>query len=254
MIDDWHSLSPWLVLLAPLAVVLGYTIFGLSGFGSTIISVPILAHFLPVSYLVPLMALLDLGSSVFVGTTGRKHLATGEIKRLLPFMIVGFVLGATALVRVPDVYLRAALGVLAIAIGLNAILNPVLKRTIAAWWVVPTGLFGGAISTVFGAGGPIYATYLSGRLRDKSEVRATASTVISISAFSRAGVYVVSGLLLHLPMLAGLVLLAPFAWLGLRTGHRIHVNLTQVQMRRVVGTVIVLTGISLLVRVLLRYL
>ena len=37
-----------------------YTVFGLSGFGSTVISVPILAHFLPVSYLVPLMALLDL--------------------------------------------------------------------------------------------------------------------------------------------------------------------------------------------------
>jgi hypothetical protein len=224
-------------------------VFGLSGFGSTVISVPILAHFLPVSYLVPLMAILDLASSIFVGTTGRKHLAKGEIKRLLPFMFVGFALGAALLVRVPDVYLRAALGIFAVGIGVNAIVNPTLHRKISAWWVLPAGLIGGAISTVFGAGGPIYATYLSGRLTDKSEVRATTSTVISISAFSRAAVYIVSGLLLHAAIIAGLVLLSPFAWLGLRTGHRIHVGLTQQQMRRVVGTIIVLTGISLLVHV-----
>ena len=39
---------------------------------------------------------------------------------------------------------------------------------------------------LFGAGGPIYATYLSGRLDDKHQLRSTVSTLISISAFSRA--------------------------------------------------------------------
>lgn len=252
MIGDWHSLSPWLIVLAPLSIALGYTIFGLSGFGSTLISVPILAHFLPVSYLVPLCALLDLGSSIFVGTTARQHVAKGELKRLLPLMLVGFALGAALLLHVPDAYLRTALGLFAVAIGANAIVNPVVDRTISPWWVVPTGVIGGAVSTTFGAGGPIYATYLSGRLRDKSEVRATTSTVISISAFSRAAVYVVSGLLLHAAIWTGLVLLAPFAWLGVRTGHRIHTGLTQRQMRRVIGTIIVLTGASLLIHVFVQ--
>jgi uncharacterized membrane protein YfcA len=71
--------------------------------------------------------------------------------------------------------------------------------------------------------------------------------VISISAFSRAAVYLVSGLLLHAAIWTGAVLLAPFAWLGLRTGTRIHTGLTQQQMRRVVGTIIVITGGSLLI-------
>jgi uncharacterized protein len=104
---------------------------------------------------------------------------------------------------------------------------------------------------VFGAGGPIYATYLSGRLRDKSQIRATISTLISISAFSRAVVYAVSGLLLHMTILAGGVVLAPFVWLGLRIGQRIHVGLTQEQMRRAVGTLVLLTGLSLLARAFL---
>jgi uncharacterized membrane protein YfcA len=245
---DWQTLSPWLIVLAPLVIVMGYTVFGLSGFGSTVIAVPILAHFLPVSFLVPLMAILDLFSSLFVGTTGRKHVSGAELKRLMPFMFAGFAIGAVLLVHVPDIYLRAALGIFAVAVGLNAMVNPVLHRTISAWWVVPAGLVGGAVSTVFGAGGPIYATYLSGRLHEKSQVRATTSTVISISAFSRAAVYIASGLLLHVVMLVALLLLAPFAWVGLRTGHRIHVGLTQQQMRRVVGAVVLATGASLLVR------
>ena len=248
---DLDNLSPWLFLVAPLVVIVAYTVFGLSGFGSTVISVPILAHFLPVSYLVPLMALLDLVSAIVVGSSGREHLSKEELKRLIPWMFVGFVIGATALVGVPDRYLRAALGLFSASIGIYSILNPTLTRTISKLWSIPAGIAGGGIATVFGAGGPIYATYLSGRLRDKSQVRATISTLISISAFSRAVVYAVSGLLLHMTIFAGGVVLAPFVWLGLKIGHRIHVGLTQEQMRRVVGFIVLATGTSLLLRAFL---
>ena len=247
---DTAQLSPWLFVVAPFVIIVAYTVFGLSGFGSTVISVPILAHFLPVSYLVPLMALLDLASAIFIGTTGREHLSKEELKRLVPWMFVGFAIGATVLVGVPDRYLRVALGVFAATVGVHGILNPVLHRTISKLWSIPAGVAGGAIATMFGAGGPIYATYLSGRLKDKSQVRSTISTLISISAFSRAVVYAVTGLLLHLTILAGGLILAPFVWLGLRIGQRIHVGLTQEQMRRAVGALLVLTGLSLLVRAL----
>ncbi|HET7729198.1 MAG TPA: sulfite exporter TauE/SafE family protein [Usitatibacter sp.] len=246
------DLSPWLLLLAPLVMTIAYTVFGLSGFGSTVIAVPILAHFLPVPYLVPLMAVLDMVCAAFIGRANRQDVAVGELKRLIPFMFVGFVIGATVLVGVPERYLRLALGIFAVGVGVHGIFNPTLHRQISAWWVVPTGIVGGAIATVFGAGGPIYATYFGGRLRDKGALRSTISTLISISAFSRAIVYAVTGLLLHMSMLVGGLLLAPFAWLGLKIGQRIHVGLTQQQMRRTVGALLVLTGMSLLARVLLQ--
>jgi uncharacterized protein len=248
---DISHLSPWLLLVAPAIVIVAYTVFGLSGFGSTVITVPILAHFLPVSYLVPLMALLDLASATFMGTTGREHVSKAEMKRIIPFMFVGFVVGTTVLVGVPDEYLRAALGGFAVAVGIHGIVNPTLHRTISALWSVPAGIIGGAIATVFGAGGPIYATYLSGRLKDKDEIRSTMSALISISAFTRAILYAIAGLLLHAAILGGALLLSPFVWLGLKLGQRIHVGLSQQQMRRTVGCVLVLTGGSLLVRVLL---
>jgi uncharacterized membrane protein YfcA len=65
-------------------------------------------------------------------------------------------------------------------------------------------------------------------------------------------VYAVSGLLLHLSLFIGMVAMAPFVWIGLGIGRRIHVGLSQEQMRRVVGAILVVTGTSLLLRVALQ--
>ena len=246
MTDFLGGVSPWLFVVAPLVIIVGYTVFGLSGFGSTVISVPVLAHFLPVSYLVPLMVLLDMTSATVLGTAGREQVAVPELKRIIPFMFAGFAVGTTVLVKVPDDYLRPALAIFTIAIGLNSIVNPRIRRRISAWWCIPVGVVGGAVATVFGAGGPIYATYLSGRLQDKTEIRSTMSALISISAVSRAVLYAIAGLLLHMTILVGGLALAPFVFIGLKIGHRIHVGLTQEQMRRVVGAIVVVTGTLLL--------
>ena len=51
---------PLYVLVAvPCIVLLGYTIFGATGFGSSIISVPGLAHFFPLAFTVPLITTTD---------------------------------------------------------------------------------------------------------------------------------------------------------------------------------------------------
>jgi uncharacterized membrane protein YfcA len=247
---DVASLSPWLWIVAPVMIVIGYLVFGLSGFGSTIITVPILAHFLPISYLVPLLALIDCVSATIIGRTSREHLARDELKALMPVTFVGFVVGVTVLVKVPDVYLRVALGVFAVAVGIHGIVNPVVARRVSRWWVIPTGIFGGAMSTTFGTGGPIYATYLTARLSDKSQIRATMSTLIAISAIIRAVAYVVTGLVTT-ALAVGALLAAPFAWLGLKLGTRIHVGLSQQQMRRVIGALLIFTGSSLLARTFL---
>ena len=247
---DTTALSPWLWVVGPAVIVLGYLVFGLSGFGSTIVTVPILAHFLPISYLVPLLALIDCVTATIVGRTSREHLARDELKALLPITFVGFVVGVTVLVKVPDIYLRTALGIFAVAVGIHGIVNPVVTRRISRWWSLPTGIFGGAMSTTFGTGGPIYATYLSARLSDKSQIRATMSTLIAISAIVRAVTYVVTGLV-TVALASGALLAAPFAWLGLKLGTRIHVGLSQQQMRRVIGALLVLTGSSLLIRIFL---
>lgn len=248
--SELAALPPVFWVVAPLTILFAYTVFGMSGFGSTVIAVPILANWLPLTFLVPLMALGDLVAAVFVGGTNRRHVSGAELGRLLPFMIGGIALGVTALVNVPQPPLKAGLGLFAIAVGLHSILNPSPKGTISPWWCVPAGTVAGVLAAVFGAGGPVNVAYLAGRLRDKARIRSTVSVIISISATLRTALYAAAGLVLKGGILAAFALGIPFAWAGIALGTRIHTGLTNEQMRRVVGGVLVASGGVLLARVL----
>ena len=239
----------WIV--APLTILFAYTVFGMSGFGSTVIAIPILANWLPLTYLVPLMTLGDFVAAVAVGGSNRQHVSGAELKRLLPFMILGIALGVTVLVNVPQHPLKIALAAFAIAVGLHSVLNPAPKGTISPWWCVPAGTVAGILAAVFGAGGPVNVAYLAGRLRDKGQIRSTVSVIISISATIRTTFYALAGLVLKTGLLAGVAMAVPFAWAGIALGSRIHIGLTNEQMRRVVGGVLMTSGAVLLTRTLM---
>jgi uncharacterized membrane protein YfcA len=155
------------------------------------------------------------------------------------------------LVALPQAPLKAALALFAIAVGVQSIFNPTPRGRISKYWCVPVGILGGSIAAVFGAGGPLYIAYLSGRLSDKSEIRSTISAIITVSATTRALVYAFTGLLLTVPIAVGMAILSPFVWGGLKLGSRIHTGLTQEQMRRAIGAILILTGAILLARTLL---
>lgn len=241
-------LAFWVV--APLTLVFAYTVFGMSGFGSTVIAVPILAIWLPPTVVIPLMTLGDLVAAVTVGTAGRRQVSVPELKRIMPFMVVGIVAGVAALVTVPQEPLKVALALFTLAVGVHSILNPSPKGTISPWWCIPAGSTAGFCASVFGAGGPINVAYLAGRLRDKGEIRSTVSTIISISATLRTTLYALAGLALKPVILAGFAAGIPFAWLGLRLGSRIHTGFTNEQMRRAVGGILLASGTVLLARTL----
>ncbi|MCL4689266.1 MAG: sulfite exporter TauE/SafE family protein [Burkholderiales bacterium] len=241
-------LAFWVV--APLTLVFAYTVFGMSGFGSTVIAVPILVIWLPPTVVIPLMTLGDLVAAVTVGTAGRRQVSVPELKRIMPFMVVGIVAGVAALVTVPQEPLKVALALFTLAVGVHSILNPSPKGTISPWWCIPAGSTAGFCASVFGAGGPINVAYLAGRLRDKGEIRSTVSTIISISATLRTTLYALAGLALKPVILAGFAAGIPFAWLGLRLGSRIHTGFTNEQMRRAVGGILLASGTVLLARTL----
>ncbi|MBI3715628.1 MAG: sulfite exporter TauE/SafE family protein [Betaproteobacteria bacterium] len=239
----------WIV--APLVVLFAYFLFGIGGFGSAVIMVPLLAHWLPLTFVVPLVVLLDLVASAMVGKASRQAISGPELKRLLPYFIVGIILGVTLLVSLPQRPALIALGLFCLVVGVQNIFSPGFSGAISKWWSIPAGLLGGMLGAMFGTGGPIYIVYLSKRLSDKTQVRATISTIISISTAIRAVSYAISGLLLSLKLLAGVLVLLPLMFLGIQIGSRVHLSLTDVQMRKAVGVLLLMSGASLLLRNLL---
>lgn len=242
--------SAELLVFAPLIVVLAYMLFGLSGFGSTLFSAPLLAHFLPLRFVVPTVVLLDFCASLTLGTRFRESVNRRELIFLVPVMLAGIALGVTLLVNLPQRAALGSLGAFALGYGLFTLRGSALPQRISRLWAVPAGIVGGALGALFGSGGPVYVMYLSGRLDGKAELRSTVSAVIVISSAFRILMFALAGLLFRREqwlMAAGLV---PFMLLGLFVGNRLHVNLSRAQLARLVSGLLVVNGASLLWRAL----
>jgi uncharacterized membrane protein YfcA len=238
------------LLVLPVVILAAYTVFGATGFGSSIIAVPLIAHALPLTFAVPLVTTLDcLGTSIATARQWRRaHFR--ELRRLLPTMLVGILAGTTILVHLPRAPALLALGIFAIAYGVYTLIGPPPKAAIGAGWAWPIGFVGGVFSALFGTGGPIYIVYLASRIHDKSELRATSSALIGISVAIRATVFAASGLLTAHGLLATALLLVPVVLAGYVAGNRLHHALSRGGVMRLIALLLVGNGTLLAARAL----
>ncbi|MHB9119464.1 MAG: sulfite exporter TauE/SafE family protein [Burkholderiales bacterium] len=232
--------------LAALIVLFAYFIRGITGFGSGLIAVPLLAHFLPLPFVVPMVLVLDFSASLSLVRSVRRNIRWDELKYLFPFSIVGVALGVFMLIHMPREPLLAGLGIFVIVFGLRNVLNIHGERLISRWWAIPAALSGGSVGAVFGTGGPPYIIYLSHRLHDKTQLRATFTGLFVIEGLMRATLFVATGLLLQKGMFTALLVALPLMASGLYLGHRVHVGLSNRQMMKIIGTLLLLSGGSLL--------
>ena len=226
-----------------------YFIRGITGFGSGLIAVPLLALSQPLHFVVPLVLALDFTASVVLGGTNNKKADWNEIRILLPSGLIGACIGAFALLKMPPTPLLVTLGVFTMFVGFRNVfgLKPVGQLSRA--WAVPAGLAGGGAGALFGTGSPPYIIYLSRRLQDKSTVRATFSWLIAIDGGFRLGLFLVAGLLLEPKLqLAYALGIIPMA-LGLYSGNKVHLDMTSEGMLKVVGALLVLSGAMLFLKV-----
>ena len=244
--------SPVLYLVAPLVVCLGYVIFGISGFGATIVMVPVLAHFLPLKFVVPLVLLLDFGAAILMrANKGAEGRDAGEIRWILPFMLAGMAFGAYLLKVAPERWLMLALGLFVAGYAtLSLTRNKNAPRGIARLWGVPISFVGGIGSSLFGTGGSIYAIYVTRRIHDPGAMRATMSVIIAISVVVRLVIFSLAGLLLKAALGLAFLGLCLFMAGGLLLGMRLHTRMQPDDVRRVVHVLLVVSGSSLVLRAL----
>ena len=242
--------SPAVYVAAPLVVFAGYVMFGISGFGATIIIIPVLAHFLPLKFVVPLLVLLDLGAAVMMrANQATAALDRAEFRWMLPFMLTGMVAGTYLLKVAPESWLMLGLGLfVAVNAAANLWRSKAVMGGIARAWGVPISLLGGIGSSLFGTGGSIYAIYVARRIHDPGAMRATMSTIISVSVLVRIVVFSLAGLLLKRELGIGALVLLPCMAAGLLLGLRLHTRMNAVQLRRTVYCLLLVSGSSLALR------
>jgi len=240
---------PWYALAAVPLIVLGaYTVFGATGFGSSIITVPALAHWLPLTAIVPLFTALDCASTVNASLRQWRRAQWAEVRRLVPPMLLGIAAGALLLLKLPRAPALLALGVFVAAYGAYVLLGRREWRATRPAWAWPAGLAGGVFSVLFGTGGPLYMIYLSARIHDKTLLRATSSVIVTLSVLVRTVLFVATGLLLDANVLAAAALLLPAMLAGYAIGNRLHFALSRTGVMRAIAALLIGNGLWLIAR------
>ena len=238
-----------ILIFAPLIILLAYLIFGISGFGSTLIAVPLLAHLMPLKFVIPVVVMLDCVSAISMGLKLRADVWKTEFVPMLPFLLVGLLIGAFVLLKVPTQWLLLVLGGFVLLFGANYLIDRTSMIRLPRWTVAPIGLFAGTTSSALGVGGPLYVFYFTARGATPEQIRATVPAVFSFTTVARIAIFASVGLF-NAQMLIAAAALLPVMALGLWCGHRLHGRLTRDQAIRIIGGLLLLSGASLLVRAL----
>lgn len=240
---SWESLA-----VAAAIVSCGYFVFGLSGFGAALVTVPVVSHLWPVQFVLPVLALLDFTASTVLGVRHHRQAERGELTRMIPMAILGAAVGATLLVNLPRGAGLAGIGAFAVLYGAYALVERGAPGKISRNWAYLAGIFGGTSGALFGIGGPPYAIYLSRRIEDKNVLRATVATMVIFSVGSRLVMFAIAGLVAWNELKTALVLL-PSVFVGLWAGGHAHLRISRRALGRFIAVLLIATGVSLLVRV-----
>ncbi len=242
----FDALSATELAYAAAVLFAAYFVRGITGFGSALIAVPLLALVLPVPFVVPIIVLLDYVGSVSHSIRHFHHICWSDLLPLLPFTMIGILSALFLLQELDPGLLSKALGGFVILYAVYSLL-PLPPLHGSRFWAAPLGTLAGLIGTLFGTGGPFTVIYLGLRDLGKTAFRGTVAAIfvmdggMRLTGFTVTGLYSADNLLiaaLGVPLLAA----------GMYAGGRVHTTLSRQAFVRLVALILLGSGSVLLLK------
>jgi len=175
-------LSPLEIAYCCIVMVLSYALRGSTGFGAAA-AMPLLGLVIPLKVLIPAWTLIGLVASITLFGRDRRHVAWGDIARLVPTCVIGILVGLYLFKTLDSAVLAKGLGVLVLLYGLCSLLaswRPPARWSVSPRVVAPImGLVGGIVGTTFGTMASVFfAMYFDALRRAKEQFRATMNAIL----------------------------------------------------------------------------
>lgn len=232
---------------APMGVVLlGYTVLGLTGFGSALVIVPLLAWQWPLPEVVALTLLMDVPASAFHSGLNWRQVQWRELRRLLPGLVLGTVAGLWLMQHLHARWPLLLLGLYVAAVGVNALRpHATSLRQPAPWWAWPVGTAIGLVEMLFGTAGPLVVAWLSRRVNDVQKMRASTPMIITVAASTVLVGMAWDGRLTSTLLWQRWTVLIGVALLGVWLGHRVAHRVPVARLRQIICGLLVVSGLML---------
>lgn len=232
-------------------VVFGaYVVRGTAGFGGGLVAMPLLLMVLPISTVLPVIAVLNMLSSMQAMKV-REHIQWMELLKLVPPSILGILLGWFVFKAIDLDLLTKFFAVFLILYAVYSLISAKREKKtgeekkMPKWVLVPVGIIAGFIAMIFGgAGGGFYAVYLDGLRLPRHQFRATVTTILLVVSVSRSIGYYQLGFF-HEETLTLLAAALPLMFLGSFVANRLLNRMSDTNFRVIIAFLLIGSGVTL---------
>lgn len=185
-------------------MLVAMTLAGVIGFAANVLALPVLSLFLPLKTAVAVLILIVAVQVVIQAIIYRRNIRWREVGQIVVWTIIGMPIGFVALNYLPELFMKAMLGLFVAGTALKGIIDDACGKKSETFRERPYHklllFFSGLLTGSFGCGGPLMVVYCRNRYRDKETFRmiqfGAGSIVMTLPclAYVASGAYTVQGI------------------------------------------------------------
>lgn len=237
------GVETWVVFC--LTFFLANLVQGITGFGSVVLTISVLAFFFPVKLLVPVLVAISLAPMIWFALVGRRKIHWGHVRIILLLALAGLPLGYLIYRFLPAGTLKISLGVFVVLVAGANLVGLRVRVGIPALFYYLLNFLGGIFQGALAAGGPLLIIYAARSLEDKAAFRATLSIVWIVLNSILCIAYLATGAFSR-SMLPAMGVGIGCMLLGTALGMLVHDRLPEKPFRILVFVLLLISGVALL--------
>jgi uncharacterized protein len=238
----------WIIILMGLIVVGAFVAKGATGFGDSLIVVPLFLLMADIKFVLPVVLLTTICADVYLLYHHHKEVHWRGLGVVIVTAVVGAVAGTLVLQRAQSNTLKTIFAVFVLLFAVRMLLkrsNKTEPRSPHPVLGAAAGSSAGFIDAVLGTGGPPLIIYYDWLGLGKTAFRAT-FVMLAVSLHSaRIVSYALTGLI-HRHMLFTAACLVPPMIVGALLGRKLHNRLNEILFSRIAAGVLLIIGTKLL--------
>lgn len=233
----------------PVIVIIAYIIKSVTGFGTSLLLIPVLSYYFDLKTSVAIAALGDVLSSGIIAYRDRQNFKIPDLKELAIGLFIGTIFGVLALNNINSEILKKFLAIFIItyliiqsAIPKIQITNQKEKSVLGYIFGLIGGIFGG----LFNLNGPAVFIYTNSIFSDKNQIRANMVLIFLADSIWRTTLFSINGTLNFETFKSFLILVLPALIIGILIGSNIDRILPTKHFHFASKTLLVISGLKLL--------
>jgi uncharacterized membrane protein YfcA len=226
-----------------------FFIKGLAAFGDPLISNPALSMFIENRVISPMNLLLSVPFNGWISWKNRRNFSIKESLFMLVCIFCGVIPGILLLKYAASWILKAVLGIVILSIGVEMITRNRAKQTRKNRFIMALVSFCSGVSAGLYGINLFFVAYVERTTENRAAFRGRVCFIFLIESIFRIVMYAVVGIFTRHILLLSLVSL-PGALAGFFIGSKMDAKLSETAIRRIIITMFMLGGLSVLVKAL----